>query len=189
MHLIVWVSLQEQCWVVSYTPPWHRLDWSIMQVIMIAWLHAMYQRSRMVLIFIVVIFLAIRITDVVILAILTMQISGGKLSSFMNFQVHQAHWQVPVEYILSSTYLCMIDYTGDFIFMDSMISILDTVWEVLTLCLVVWIAVKHPREPWQHVTLWGEIITWMCYGLGWSTPTKAIVNTNKGGSGSGPTEA
>jgi hypothetical protein len=93
----------------------------------------MYQRSRKVLIFIVVIFIAIKIAEVVMLAILTMQISGA-------------------EYILSGTYQCMIDYAGDFVFLDSMASILDTVWEVLTLCLAVWIAVKHFRELRQHST-------------------------------------
>ncbi|KAG2111375.1 hypothetical protein BD769DRAFT_69022 [Suillus cothurnatus] len=114
-------------------------DWMIviadimLSVIMIARLHAMYQRSRQVLIFIVVIFLAIRIADVVMLAIVTMQISE-------------------VEYILSGTYQCMIDYTGDFIFLDSMVSIMNTVWEVLALCLAVWIAVKHFRELRQHST-------------------------------------
>ncbi|KAG2111374.1 hypothetical protein BD769DRAFT_68607 [Suillus cothurnatus] len=102
-------------------------------VIMIARLHAMYQRSRKALIFLVVIFLAIRIAGVVMLAIVTMQISG-------------------VEYILSGTYQCMIDFAGDFIFLDSMIFILDTVWEVLTLCLAVWVAVRHFRELRQHST-------------------------------------
>jgi hypothetical protein len=46
----------------------------------------------------------------------------------------------------------MIDYAGDYIFLDSMASILDTVWEVLALCLVVWIAVKHFRDLRQHPT-------------------------------------
>jgi len=50
-----------------------------MLVIMIARLHAMYQRSRKVLIFLVVIFLAITIINVVIAAIITTQITGGKL--------------------------------------------------------------------------------------------------------------
>ncbi|KAG2138262.1 hypothetical protein BD769DRAFT_257883 [Suillus cothurnatus] len=106
---------------------------AMLGVIMIARLHAMYQRSRKVLIFIVVIFLATKIADAVILAILTMQISG-------------------VEYILSGTYQCMIDYAGDSTLLDSMTSMLDTVWEVLTLCLAVWIAVKHFRELRQHST-------------------------------------
>jgi hypothetical protein len=54
-----------------------------MQVIMIAWLHAVYQRSRKVLIFLVVIFLAIIIANAVMLAIEMMQISGGKPSLCM----------------------------------------------------------------------------------------------------------
>jgi hypothetical protein len=45
---------------------------------MIARLHAMYQQSRKVLIFLVVIFLAITITNAVMFALMTMQVSGGK---------------------------------------------------------------------------------------------------------------
>jgi hypothetical protein len=50
-----------------------------MQVIMIARLHAMYQRSRKVLVFLVVIFLAITIANAVMFALIMMQLSGGKL--------------------------------------------------------------------------------------------------------------
>jgi hypothetical protein len=50
-----------------------------MLVIMIARLHAMYQRSRKVLIFLVVIFLTITIANAVMAAIMTMQVTGGKL--------------------------------------------------------------------------------------------------------------
>jgi hypothetical protein len=78
-HLIGWVSLQRTYWSVSYTLLWYWLNWSIMQVIMIARLHAMYQRSRKVLIFLVVIFLAITIANAVMFALMTMQLSGGKL--------------------------------------------------------------------------------------------------------------
>ncbi|KAG2138233.1 hypothetical protein BD769DRAFT_1773525 [Suillus cothurnatus] len=125
--------------IINYdTSNWINLIASAMLgVIMIARLHAMYQRSRKVLIFIVVIFLAIRIADVVMLAIVTVHISSA-------------------EYILFGTHQCMIDYAGDFVFLDSMASILDTVWEVLALCLAVWIAVKHFRELRQHPT--SEII-------------------------------
>jgi hypothetical protein len=49
-----------------------------MQVIVIARLYAMYQQSRKVLIFLVVIFVTIRIANVVMVAITMMQISGGK---------------------------------------------------------------------------------------------------------------
>jgi hypothetical protein len=50
-----------------------------MQVIMIARLHAMYQRSRKMLIFLVVALQIITIANIVMLVIQMMQISGGKL--------------------------------------------------------------------------------------------------------------
>ncbi|KAG1840715.1 hypothetical protein DFJ58DRAFT_88131 [Suillus subalutaceus] len=104
-----------------------------MQVIMIARLHAMYQRSRKVLIFLVVIFLPIRIANVVMVALQTMQMSGE-------------------EYVLSGTYQCIFTYGGDSVFLNSMTWILSTVWEVVALCLAVWIAVKQFRELRQHST-------------------------------------
>ncbi|KAG2114508.1 hypothetical protein BD769DRAFT_1391490 [Suillus cothurnatus] len=105
----------------------------ILDVIMIARLHAMYQQSRKVLIFLVVVFLAIRIASVAILAMLTMQFSG-----------------VPEEYILSGTYQCITGYAGNFIFLVSMDWIIATIWEVLVLCLAVWIAIKHFHELRRH---------------------------------------
>ncbi|KAG1883247.1 hypothetical protein F4604DRAFT_281976 [Suillus subluteus] len=105
----------------------------ILSVIMIARLHAMYQRSRKVLIFLVVIFLAIRIANVVMTAITMMQISME-------------------EFVLSGTYQCNFDYGGDSTFLQSMTWIVDIVWEVFALCLAVWIAVKHFRELRQHST-------------------------------------
>ncbi|KAG2032574.1 hypothetical protein BDR03DRAFT_985618 [Suillus americanus] len=115
------------------------LDWMadvvnvILGVIMIVRLHAMYQRSRKVLIFLVAIFMAIRIANAVMTAIITMQSSAE-------------------EFVLSGTYLCMFDSMGDSVFLASMTWILGTVWEVLVLCLAVWIAVKHFRELRQHST-------------------------------------
>jgi len=100
-------------------------------VIMIARLHAMYQRSRNVLIFLVVIFLAIRIAVAVMVAILLMRTSGEEL-------------------VLSGNYLCIINIAGDSLFMGPTTWILGIVWEVLALCLAVWIAVKHFRELRQH---------------------------------------
>jgi len=49
------------------------------QVVIIAWLYAMYQQSTKVLIVLVVIFLAVRIPNAVMIAMVMMQISGGKL--------------------------------------------------------------------------------------------------------------
>ncbi|KAG1844835.1 hypothetical protein DFJ58DRAFT_747580 [Suillus subalutaceus] len=105
-----------------------------MQVIIIARLHAMYQRSRKVLIFLVVIFLAIGIANVVISTVLTMHLLGE-------------------EFVLSGTYQCLIGYTGDSTFLAPTTWILSTVWEVVALCLAIWIAVKHFRELRQHSTI------------------------------------
>ncbi|KAG1796862.1 hypothetical protein EV424DRAFT_1546843 [Suillus variegatus] len=95
-----------------------------MQVIMIAWLHAMYQGSRMMLIFLVIIFLAVNITCGVIAAI------------GLNDTVGE-------ESILSGTYMCYFVHGGNDQILYSMVWILNTVWEVLALCLSVWAAVKH----------------------------------------------
>jgi hypothetical protein len=56
------------------------------------------------------------------------------------------------EFVLSGTYQCIIDFMGDSLFLEPLPWILSTVWEVLTLCLAVWIAVKHFRELRQHST-------------------------------------
>ncbi|KAG1743999.1 uncharacterized protein EDB91DRAFT_1246883 [Suillus paluster] len=48
--------------------------------------------------------------------------------------------------ILSSTYQCIIAYETDTKTLDTISWIFDSAWEVLALCLAVWIAVKHFRE-------------------------------------------
>jgi len=55
------------------------IDWNTVQVIMITRLHAMYQRSRKVLIFLVVVFLTSQISTGVMNATFSRDISGGKL--------------------------------------------------------------------------------------------------------------
>ncbi|KAG1831493.1 hypothetical protein EV424DRAFT_1371411, partial [Suillus variegatus] len=76
---------------------------AMLSVIMIARLHDMYQGSRMMLMFLLIIFLGVHIACGVIAAI-------------------TLNW-----------------------LLDSMVWMLNTVWEVLSLCLSVWIAVKHFR--------------------------------------------
>ncbi|KAG2135105.1 hypothetical protein DEU56DRAFT_981191 [Suillus clintonianus] len=103
-------------------------------VIMIARLHAMYQRSARILIFLVVVCFAINIFDGVATAMTTRDISSEEL-------------------ILSGTYACTVSYANYPVLLASMTWILGTVWEVLALCLAVWIAVKHFRELRQHSDL------------------------------------
>ncbi|KAG2140136.1 hypothetical protein DEU56DRAFT_294675 [Suillus clintonianus] len=94
-------------------------------VIMIARLHAMYMRSRKILIFLVVVFISLTTASVTIAAIQTSHSSGE-------------------EYILSGTYAW--NEEGGSVHLESDTWILGTVWEVLALCLAVWIAAKHFRE-------------------------------------------
>ncbi|KAG2149086.1 uncharacterized protein EDB93DRAFT_1143581 [Suillus bovinus] len=83
----------------------------------------MYQQSRKVLIFLVVIFLAIRIANAGMIGIMMTQTSAE-------------------EFVLSGTYQCNITYAGNSIFLISMTWILGIVWEVLALCFAIWIAVN-----------------------------------------------
>ncbi|KAG2369039.1 hypothetical protein BDR07DRAFT_1389394 [Suillus spraguei] len=97
---------------------------AMLGVIMIARLHAMYHSSRMMLIFLVITFLAVNIACGVITII------GLKGT-------------VAVELILFGIHMCRDAFEGDAEPLAIAIWTLNTVWEILALCLSVWIAVKH----------------------------------------------
>ncbi|KAG1798949.1 uncharacterized protein HD556DRAFT_1440010 [Suillus plorans] len=97
---------------------------AMLGVIMISRLHAMYQGSRTMLVFLVIIFLAINIACGVITIIVLVDSVGEEL-------------------ILSGTYMCNYEFKLNSEFLFSMVWMLNTVWEVLAFCLAVWIAVKH----------------------------------------------
>ncbi|KIK34480.1 hypothetical protein CY34DRAFT_639808 [Suillus luteus UH-Slu-Lm8-n1] len=99
---------------------------AMLGAIMIARLHAMFQGSRTMLIFLVIIFLSVNISCVVLAAI-------------------GVEYIVPEELILSGMHMCGYGYEGDVKLLISMVWMLNTVWKVLALCLSVWIAVKHYR--------------------------------------------
>ncbi|KIK37910.1 hypothetical protein CY34DRAFT_809885 [Suillus luteus UH-Slu-Lm8-n1] len=99
---------------------------AMLGVIMIARLYAMYERSRTMLIFLVIIFLGINIACGVISAL-------------------EVSYTAVEELILSGMHICGYDYEENFQLPISMVWMLNTVWEVLALCLSVWIAVKHFR--------------------------------------------
>ncbi|KAG1744148.1 uncharacterized protein EDB91DRAFT_212374 [Suillus paluster] len=96
-------------------------------VIMITRLYAMYQQSRKVLIFLVVIFLALTIAAIALGTIPMTDGSGEEL-------------------ILSGTYWCNVQLVGNSNILECIGWMLVVVWEVLAVCLAVWIAVKHFRE-------------------------------------------
>jgi hypothetical protein len=103
----------------------------------------MYQGSRTTLIFLVIIFLAVNIACVVIAAIGTKYIVGG-MFYLLTCRI-QLIGQTPEELILSGIHFCNYSYEGDTPLLFSIAWMLNTIWEVLALCLSVWIAVKHFR--------------------------------------------
>lgn len=94
-------------------------------VIMIARLNAMYQRSQKMFTFLVVTFLAKTVPCGVISAVDSSHVSGE-------------------EFVLSNIHLCT--YEGVNLLTRAQNWILITAWEVLILCLAVWIAARHFRE-------------------------------------------
>ncbi|KAG2139167.1 uncharacterized protein EDB93DRAFT_702267 [Suillus bovinus] len=107
------------------------LVFPMLWVIIITRLHAMCQGSRKILIFLIATFLVDNIFNAVVFIMTIMHTSAD-------------------EYILSGTYMCQINYQKDVLLLVSITWILGTVWEVLALCLAVWIAVKHFRELRRH---------------------------------------
>jgi len=101
--------------------------YAMLGIIMVTRLHVMYHGSRMMLIFLVIIFLTVTITCGVLVAIALEHIVGEEL-------------------ILSGTYMCEYEYEGDVQLLFLTYWILYVVWEVLALCLSLWIAVKYFRD-------------------------------------------
>jgi hypothetical protein len=48
--------------------------------------------------------------------------------------------------ILSGTHMCSSEFEGDVLLLVAMNWMIVTVWEVIALCLSMWIAVKHFRD-------------------------------------------
>ncbi|KAG1798128.1 uncharacterized protein HD556DRAFT_1440463 [Suillus plorans] len=124
----------QRCWMMYTIWDWTGIVvFAMLWVIIITRLHAMYQRARKILISLIVTFLIANIFDGVIGVMTTMHSSGE-------------------EFILSGTYQCQINCAENIPLLISVSWILGIAWEVLALCLAVWIAVKHFREVRQHST-------------------------------------
>ncbi|KAG2037007.1 hypothetical protein BDR03DRAFT_958271 [Suillus americanus] len=122
------------CWILYIVINWmFVVGFPMLRIIMITRLYAMYQQSRKILIFLVVIFLADTTFNVVISVMSTMHTSGE-------------------EYILSGTYECATTYGDNTILLNSLTWIFASVFEAIALFLAVWIAIKHFRELRQHST-------------------------------------
>ena len=62
--------------------------------------------------------------------------------------------QILVEDNLSGTHLCSLNFRSTSFFWAEMAWVLGTAWEIIALCLAVWIAVKHFRELQRVSTGW-----------------------------------
>ncbi|KAG1766853.1 hypothetical protein EV702DRAFT_785453 [Suillus placidus] len=114
VSLIMYFALYWMMWVIM----------GILGVIMIARLHAMYQRSRKVLVLLIAVFMAIGVANIVMLTINMRYISAEQV-------------------VLSGTYQCVVSNAQPSRIIPW---ILAAVWEAFTLCLAVSIALKHFRE-------------------------------------------
>ncbi|KAG1766847.1 hypothetical protein EV702DRAFT_1148728 [Suillus placidus] len=135
---------------------------------MIARLHAMYQRSRKVLVYICIIFLAASIASGVMTVIFVMHVTVEEL-------------------VLSGAYVCTIHYEGNALLLGSSRWILVIGWEVFMLCLALWIVVKHFRELRRlsaggiiedcftvliksHVGYFASVFALSCFEIGYLSP-------------------
>ncbi|KAG2087181.1 uncharacterized protein F5147DRAFT_67974 [Suillus discolor] len=135
------IGLADRCSSIMYSAQngTNMVVAAMLGVIMIARLHAMYQGSRKMLIFLVIIFLAVNIACGVIAAI------GIKDT-------------VSEEFILFGTYMCNYGYEGDVQLLFPMVWTLNTIWEVLALCLSLWVSIKHFRDLRRLSSSMGSII-------------------------------
>ncbi|KAG2361400.1 hypothetical protein BDR07DRAFT_1409632 [Suillus spraguei] len=105
--------------------------YAMLWVIIATRLYAMYLRSRKILIFLIVTFLAVNIFSGAAIIMSMMHSSGEEL-------------------ILSGIYQCSISQTDNVLHLDYLTWVLGIVFEVCGMCLALWIAVKHFRELRRH---------------------------------------
>lgn len=109
---------------------WFMLAWTsviinaVLGVIMATRIHAMYQGSKRILIFLIVVLLACTIASVVMTVIGNIGVSG-------------------VEKILSGNRQCFENMSAEDARLNAETTVPTTVWEILALCLAVWIVIKH----------------------------------------------
>lgn len=116
------------CDILGFAQMWISVvENAMLGVIMITRLYAMYQRSRVLLIFLIAIFVAFTIAAIVITAI------------------QNSHY-LWVEFIISGTYQCIGISESETAKLVAVTWILGSVWEVIALCLALVVAAKHFRE-------------------------------------------
>lgn len=125
------------CYAMDLVLLWTTLPINcILDVIMISRLHAMYQRSRKMLNFLLVTFVSVTIFCAVIA-------SAG--TNLLSIKVFLYGTQCVYEIDASQQLRMFEAYT------------VATAWEALTLCLAIWIVLKHLREMQSQSTGWAVI--------------------------------
>lgn len=137
-------------------------------VIMIVRLYAMCQKSKKVLTFLLVTFLALSTINGTIAGMVTKNSSAVVL-------------------ILSGNYICSPSFDGNGVLLVDITWIIGIAWEVLALSLAVWVAVKHVRELRQsssggilqdcftvliktHVVYFASFLAVSCFEIGYLSP-------------------
>lgn len=179
IHEQVHYNDHHRCWILYDILSWtNAVVFAILGVIMITRLNALHQRSRKVLIFLVVTFLAVNIFNGAVSVMYTLHTSAEEL-------------------ILSGTHHCQIDYEGNILLLGITAWILFTAWEVLALCLALWIALKHFREIRQnvaggmvrdchsalmksHVLYFASSVAATCLEIGYVSPAISMYPTSLG---------
>ncbi|KAG2044275.1 hypothetical protein BDR03DRAFT_938802 [Suillus americanus] len=146
---------------------------AMLGVIMIVRLYVMYQRSKKVLTPLVVIFLVLSIINGTISERVTKNSSAVVL-------------------ILSGSYVCSPSFDGNGVLLVDITWIIGIAWEVLALCLAVWIAVIHIRELRRsspdggfledcftvlvktHVVYFASFVAVSCFEIGYLSPTLSM---------------
>ncbi|KAG2137021.1 hypothetical protein DEU56DRAFT_901465 [Suillus clintonianus] len=100
---------------------------AMLGAIMMTRIHAMYGRSSKILIFLAVLLLVSTIATGVVTVIGNLGYSGE-------------------EAVLSGYYVCLYSLGTDGIYLNDDMIIPTVIWEILTVFLAVWIAIKHLRE-------------------------------------------
>jgi uncharacterized membrane protein (DUF485 family) len=130
----------------------------------------MYQQSRKMLIFLIAIAASLTVSSGVVGEMVDIHIMGEEL-------------------ILSSTHTCTYN-TGTTELPITMIWIINTIWEVLALCLALWVYVRHFRERSRslagkivedcftvliktHIVYFASFIVVSCFNSGYLSPSLA----------------
>ncbi|OAX32961.1 hypothetical protein K503DRAFT_869856 [Rhizopogon vinicolor AM-OR11-026] len=108
---------------------------AILNIIMITRLYAIYQRSRRMLIFLVIMLMANTVAGVVDIAVATRNMSMK-------------------EFVLAGTYMCIYTPEGNPQPAMDEAWVFGIAWEAFVLCLALWAAVQHIRELRRSSTGW-----------------------------------